>query len=106
MEKDEHKTKVIFREWKRADFKGSIDAVFPELPADYYGRYMTCYTHIGQHGSCDWLFMITITKPAKMSNPAVKALFDELEGRGYNLQVVQKNNFACQDQFRANLQHV
>lgn len=36
--------------------RGEVVAVFPTLPADHGGS-LTCYAHVGQHGSCDrgWL---------------------------------------------------
>lgn len=50
------KLPVIFRAERSGPFKGEITAVFPTIAADYAGRLMQCYAHIGQHcaGSLDW----------------------------------------------------
>lgn len=55
---------VIFRAERSGPFKGDVTAVFPTCPADYAGRQMTCYAHVGQHGGCsfDWY---RGTRPAK-----------------------------------------
>lgn len=46
------KLPVIFRRDRTKEFE--VTAVFPTLPADYHGRNMTCYAHIGQHAGCSW----------------------------------------------------
>lgn len=74
---------VIFRR----DSSGEITAVFPTEPADVYGRYMTCYAHVGQHGSCSMEWYQT-TKPAAL--PQYSALADELRRLGYVLHIVQR----------------
>ena len=85
MEKDNHKTKVIFRKSK----DGEILALFPEL--SYRRNYhTTCYQHIGQHGEADYHHCITITKLAKPGE--YKDLKIELESLGYDLIVRQKAN--------------
>lgn len=55
---------VIFRAERSGPFKGDVTAVFPTCPADYAGRQMTWYAHMGQHGGCsfDWY---RGTRPAK-----------------------------------------
>ena len=46
---------VIFRAERAGNFKGSVTAVFPALPANKPAS-CTIYAHIGQHGACspDW----------------------------------------------------
>jgi hypothetical protein len=68
---------IIFRADRSGDFKGEVTAVFPTLPSDYHGRLMTCYAHIGQHGSCslDWYHGTLPAKPAEY-----EALLRELRG--------------------------
>lgn len=55
---------VIFRikRGKQYEIDG-VTAVFPTEPHDRQGCYMTCYAHVGQHGSCtlDWY---RTTRPA------------------------------------------
>lgn len=40
-----------------------VTAIFPTLPHDSAGRYLTCYAHVGQHGGAseEW---INGTRPA------------------------------------------
>ena len=53
---------VVFRRWKSC---GTLIALFPELPADPYGRYCDSYEHVGQHGGADYHGVIQATIPAK-----------------------------------------
>ena len=77
-------TIVIFR-WER---EGGVFALFPELPADNYGTYCTSFQHIGQHCAADYHGCIAQSRPA---TPAEYAdLFEELELRGYHLDVRQR----------------
>lgn len=81
-------TKVLFR---KCD-DGSIDAIFPEIPADFTGVSITCYAHIGQHSSCDTEW-VQRTQPAKPSEYA--DLLAELKAYGdgtvYNdLKIIQR----------------
>lgn len=55
--------RVIFRADRSGDFKGDVTAVFPTESADYAGREMTCYAHVGQHGGCT-LGWYRTTRPA------------------------------------------
>ena len=77
-------TIVIFR-WER---EGGVFALFPELPADNYGFYCTCYQHVGQHGAADYFGCIAKSRPATPDEYC--DLFNELEGRGYNLIIRQR----------------
>ena len=77
-----HITTAIFR----IDSEGSVFALFPELPAD--SHHCTAYQHIGQHCAADYQLCIAQSRPAKPDEYA--ALFDELERRGYHLEVHQR----------------
>ena len=95
----EPKTKVIFRVFKDTPgiYLSEIDeviAVFPEIPADYAGRYPSSYMHIGQHSSVDYLTLLSVTRPAKPEE--YEELKQELEGEPYNyvLEVRQRCTYA------------
>src|SRR4051812_49165104 len=59
---------VLFRVTKHGQFKGTVDAVFPTLPAN--PGHVVCYSHVGQHseGSTEWLY--NATRPAKLEEYA------------------------------------
>ena len=76
-------TIVIFR----TDREGIVFALFPELPSDTYGSYCTAYQHVGQHCAADFQGCVAQSRPAKADE--YTALFNELERRGYHLQVHQ-----------------
>lgn len=46
------KLPVIFR--KERGKNGEVTAVFPAMPQDAGGHFMTCYAHIGQHSGCSF----------------------------------------------------
>jgi hypothetical protein len=77
-------TIVVFR----MDKEGIVFALFPELPADNYGTYCTCYQHIGQHCSADYHGCIQFSRPANPDEYA--GLLIELERRGYHVEVRQR----------------
>jgi len=77
-------TSVIFR----MDREGSVFALFPELPSDCQGFFCTCYQHIGQHSDADFQGCIAHSRPAKAQE--YRDLFNELERRGYHLQVYKR----------------
>ncbi len=55
---------VLFRVHRAPKTHGAdVTAIFPCEPADYDGRSMMCYAHVGQHGGCDlgWYYL---TRPA------------------------------------------
>lgn len=79
-----HTTAAIFR----IDREGSAFALFPEIPADHHGFHCTAYQHIGQHCAADFQLCIGQSRPAKAHEYA--ALFNELERRGYHIQVHQR----------------
>ena len=76
---------VVFRRWK--DCK-SIIALFPEIPADIFGRYCEAYEHVGQHGGADYHGVIQATTPVELVEAT--DLAEELERIGYNLRAIQK----------------
>ena len=84
------KTPVLFRKWKTPE--GDIIAVFPTLPGKYTRDPDTClmYEHVGQHGSGS---ITRVMKSTKAASPDEYAqLKRELEGRGYELQVVYRSS--------------
>ena len=85
MNKDKQKTEVIFRK-----FKGEILALFPHIIWDYSGD-VTCYAHLGQHGSADYKYVISNSKP--INKPEGRGLYSELESIGYNLKPVKRQNY-------------
>ena len=80
MEKDTHKTKVIFRKYK----DGDILALFPELQADSLGN-CGSYQHVGQHGAANYNHCMRSTRRATV--PQYQDLKNELESIGYNLLI-------------------
>lgn len=101
MTQDEHITPVLFRISRKPVVRGDeVTAVFPTIPGDVQGRFMTCYSHVGQHASCDFGWYHT-TRPAR---PAEYAdLKRELESIGYNLRVFQRINKWHRAAFKAEL---
>ena len=90
MDKDKHKTKVIFRKFSGKDYN-TIIAIFPY--ESYYGNDLFTvwsYMHVGQHGPCDYTRNIKNTTPATYSE--YYDLMQELESIGYNLEVISKRN--------------
>lgn len=77
-------TTVIFRK----DREGTVFALFPELPSDDQGLFCTAYQHVGQHCAADFQGCVSQSRPAKADEYA--DLFEELERRGYHLQVHQR----------------
>jgi hypothetical protein len=73
-------TPVLFRADRSGPHKGEVTAIMPCEAGDADGRTMTCYAHIGQHGSCDSGWLRT-TRPA--SADEYKALKAELESAPY-----------------------
>jgi hypothetical protein len=90
MEKDDFKTKVLFRVFKGNNgfkyWKGDVIALFPEQIDGYQiGSYM----HVGQHSPCDYNFMIQSTRQAKETE--YKCLKNELENyMGYDLRIMKR----------------
>lgn len=90
MTKDKHKTKVIFRKFKKG---GDIIALFPETPGtNKWHADCGSYMHIGQHGAAS-IDLASITRKAEPHE--IEPLKRELEGIGYNLKIVTR--FTPQD---------
>lgn len=89
MKRDTHKTDVIFRYDTTKGFNGTIFALFPHEVCDSAGN-VTSYQHVGQHGSADYNWSVYKSRLAKPNEYA--DLKTELEGLGYNLNVVYKQN--------------
>lgn len=97
---DEHETPVLFRVHRSPKKHGAeVTAVFPCEPHDTAGRYMTCYAHIGQHGSCglEWYYQTRPAKPEEYDD-----LRRELESYpyGYRLKVYQRMQPVHREAFR------
>lgn len=88
------RTIVIFRR----DSKGTVFALMPELPADTYGNFCSCFQHIGQHCSADYHGCIANSNPAKQNEFA--DLQSELEQRGYDLTVRNRATSKMHDRRR------
>lgn len=79
-QKDEFKTRVIFRKFS----DNQIIALFPEVEADYCGNIQS-YMHLGQHGAADYNHCVSITRLAKPEE--YNSLMVELESIGYSLEI-------------------
>lgn len=90
MEKDTHITEVVFRADKAGDFKGIVFAMLPHECADLKGN-VTCYEHVGQHHSADYKGCVAKSRLA--TEEEYSDLKREMEGLGYNLKVVTKQNY-------------
>jgi hypothetical protein len=78
-------TKVCFRKTK----DGEITAVFPFEPWNLMDFSVTCYVHLGQHGSCCWEWVRGDTRPATEAESV--DLLSELKRIGYDdLQVLRR----------------
>jgi hypothetical protein len=76
---------VVLRRWRDT---GTVIALFPEMPADYQGRYCDSYEHIGQHGAADYYGVIRATVPVGAKEYA--DLAEELRRIGYNLHPIKR----------------
>lgn len=76
-------TIVIFR--KERAGRRECFALFPELPADTAGNSCTAYQQVGQHCAADYHGCIANSHTVSPGEYA--ALFEELEQRGYHLDV-------------------
>ena len=85
MAQDKEFTPVLFRTEKAGYCKGDVTAVFFMECAEHGNSdRMTCYAHVGQHGSCDagWL---RLTRRATFAE--YDALRLELESPPYNYRL-------------------
>lgn len=98
---DTEETPVLFRVHRAPVKHGAeITAVFPCEPATYTGYAMSCYAHVGQHGSCDYGWYQK-TRPATPEEYA--ELKQELESApyGYRLKIYQRINSTLREKFTA-----
>lgn len=78
---------VLFRRW--LDGFNDVFAVFPTLPADINGNYVTTFSHIGQHGMAFYPVVLMKSRPATREEE-YQELKRELEGIGYRMRVVRR----------------
>ncbi len=90
MKKDKEKTDVIFRIDTKGDFKGTVFALLPHNVISYFGNVQS-YQHIGQHSGVDYNHCIRTSRPA--TKKEYKDLKKEMEGFGYNFNIVKKRNY-------------
>ena len=100
MAQDTHITDVVFRCDKHGDFKGIVFAMLPHEVSTQSGS-VTSYQHVGQHSSADYSHCVSKSRLATPKE--YKDLKKEMEGLGYNLKVVKKQNY---DKFLENLKEV
>lgn len=78
------KTRVIFRKWDNGD----IIALFPDIgPASWVIKCLS-YEHDGQHAEADYAGVMKVTTRA--TPPEYKALQQELEQIGYNIEITYR----------------
>lgn len=86
MDKDPHKTIVLFRK-EKCSIVPYLTAVFPELPGTRDPHTMACYARVGQHSACctSWFKGTRAATPDEYA-----ALTIELESIGYDLDIRQR----------------
>lgn len=87
MEKDNYKTDVIFR-IINIDGLSEVTALFPH-EAEHDGT-VVCYAHLGQHGNANYVYCVSKGRLATEEEYA--PLKEELEGLGYDLNIMKKQN--------------
>jgi len=90
MEKDKHKTDIVFRCDKHGDFKGIVFALFPHEVSDHKGNVMS-YQHVGQHSGANYNGCVADSRLATAEE--YKGLKEEMESIGYNINIVKKRNY-------------
>lgn len=88
-------TPVVFRRDRSKN--PEITVVFPCEPADCAGKFMTCYAHVGQHGSCGSVWYYSTRRAA---GEQYADLFKELESIGYRLKVYSRIQPWMRDEFQ------
>lgn len=83
MNKNEYKSKVIFRFWKK-----DIIAIFPEELGDSSPYTCSSYMHLGQHSACNPHHIIDHSRLATPKE--YNDLKEELESIGYNLIIIKR----------------
>ena len=81
---DTDETPVLFR-----FDHGEVTAIFPTIPGTNDPATMTCYAHIGQHGSCS-VGWIRTTRPATEAEYADLKAELETAPFGYRLKVCRR----------------
>ena len=81
------RTIVVFRKFNGG---GEIIALFP-YEVNYPGGHCESYMHVGQHSSADYGCVVGMSKPATPKE--YKALKEELERIGYELNIKKKRSF-------------
>ena len=92
---------VVFRRWRDG---GDIIALFPEVPADIFGRYCEAYEHIGQHGGADYHGVIQATVPVELHE--AEDLADELTRIGYRLRPIKRALYTHHEKRRQLARHL
>jgi len=82
--------KVVLRRWKGKTDQRNLIALFPEQPADDYGRTVNSYMTVGQHGEADYDHVIRQTRPVLWWDQEVLDFLAELKRIGYKPDVVQR----------------
>jgi hypothetical protein len=81
---------VLFRKDRSGPDK-QVTAVFPEIEGS--PGFMTCYAHVGQHGSASLAWMRTSTRPATEAEYVLLAR--ELRSIGYKLIIRKRRPARC-----------
>jgi hypothetical protein len=90
MERDEHKTDMVFRVDTSKEFKGDVFVLFPHEVADFDGGVVS-YQSVGQHSAADYVFCMG--KSRKANEEEYAPLKKEMETLGYNVNLVSKRNY-------------
>lgn len=78
---DTEHTITMLRRWRGKN--GAVLALFPMIPGTYKIGEVTCYQHIGQHGSADLSHVVSGTVPVDADHADARELLAELRGIGY-----------------------
>ena len=82
MNRDPHKTKVVFRYFPAWS---DCIALFPQIAGDNQGRTCSSYMHIGQHSGAN---PDCVVQQTRLATPMeYKLLAKELHQRGYRLDI-------------------
>lgn len=76
------KTVMLFRVWR-----GGVIAVMPYEVADPTPDTSMSYQHVGQHGACDPVGIVSESRPARPEE--YDPLLTELRSIGYEVEVVE-----------------
>lgn len=91
-ERDTEPTKMVFRRWKpakwRGETEGDIIALMPELPVDERGIACESFMHLGQHSAADYEHVISQTTSCNpyASQDGIE-LLEELRDWGYIIEI-------------------